>query len=95
MLQQTALRKTCTPHDVADDNKDEVIEKMFDQMSSTCKRYTDVMALKNQLQCHVFSGTPDTATQLTPFIITLQTAAVKLQGIEVSIKSSFDIWHFM
>ena len=56
------------------------------QFSSTCKRYTDVMALKNQLQCHVFNSqlTSDTASHLTQLIINLQTAAVKLQIIEVS-----------
>jgi len=43
------------------------------------------MGLKNQLQCHVFNGTPDMASQLTPFIIILQRAAAKLQQIEVSI----------
>ena len=57
----------------------------MDQLSSTCRRYTDVMALKNQLQCHVFTGTADIATRLTPFIIDLQLAAAKLQRIEVSI----------
>jgi len=42
------------------------------------------MALKHQLQCHVFRGTPDMAAQITPLIISLQTAAVNLQIIEVT-----------
>ena len=44
------------------------------------------MALKNQFQSHVFNSnlTSDTASQLTQFIIELQTAAVNLQNIEVS-----------
>ena len=56
------------------------------EFSSTCKRYTDVIALKNQLQCHVFNSvlTSDIASQLTLHIIKLQTAAVKLQNIEVN-----------
>ena len=58
----------------------------FMQFSGTYKRYTDVMALKNQLHCHVFNSqiTTDTASQLTQLIINLQTAAVKLQSMEVS-----------
>jgi len=64
------------------DNTDSVFKKF----SSTCKRYTDVMALKNQLQCHVFNSnlTSDEASLLTNNIIKLQIAAVKLQNIEVS-----------
>jgi len=86
-FQSDALLKTCTPLNlnelqITTDNTDSA----FMQFSSTCKRYTDVMALKNQLQCHVFNSqlTSDTASQLTQFIINLQTAAVKLQIIEVS-----------
>ena len=75
-LEHSVQTKTAT------DNINSVLMKF----SSTCKRYTDVMALKNQLQSHVFSSnlTSDTASQLTQFIIELQTAAVNLQKIEVS-----------
>ena len=61
-------------------------DNVFMQFSSTCKRYTDVMALNNQLQCHVFNSqlTSDTASQLIRLIIKLQTAAAKLQNIGVS-----------
>ena len=76
----------CTPHGVAADIPNETIDTMYRNFSSTCKRYTDVMALKHQLQCHVFRGTPDMAAQITPLIISLQTAAVKLQKIEVRVK---------
>ena len=53
-------------------------DSAFMQFSGTCKRYTDLMALKNQLQCQVFNSqiTTDTASQLTQLIINLQTAAV-------------------
>ena len=55
------------------------------ELSSTCKRYTDIMALKNQLQCHVFNSalTPNRASNLTQLIIKLQTAVINLQTIEV------------
>ena len=86
-FQPNVLMKTCTPlnsHElqITTDNTDSA----FMQFSSTCKRYTDVMALKNQLQCHVFNSqlTPHIASQLTQLIINLQTAALKLQNIEVS-----------
>ena len=78
---------TCTPLNsdelqITTDNTDSA----FMQFSSTCKRYTDVMALKNQLQCHVFNSQlkSDTASQLTQLIIKLQTAAIMLQKMEVS-----------
>ena len=86
-FQPDVLLKTCTPlnsHElqITTDNTDSA----FMQFSSTCKRYTDVMVLKNQLQCHVFNSqlTSHTASQLTQLIINLQTAALKLQNIEVS-----------
>ena len=42
----------------------------FIQFSSTYKRYTDVMALKYQLQCREFNSqiTTNTASQLTQLI---------------------------
>ena len=45
----------------------------FMQLSGTCNRYSDVMALKNQFLCHEFSSqlTSDTASQLTQLIINL------------------------
>ena len=42
------------------------------------------MAFKNQLQFHVFVGTVEMASQLTPLIIQLQTAALKLHNMEVN-----------
>ena len=64
-------------------SSEKMMLNIIKQFSSTCRRYTEVMALKNQLQCHMFSGTPDVTAQLTPLIISLQTAAVRLQNIEV------------
>jgi len=79
--------KTCNPEhsdeiQTITNNTDSALMKF----SSTCKRYTDVIALKNQLQCHMFNSvlTPDVASKLTLHIIKLQTAAVKLQKIEVN-----------
>ena len=71
-----------TKHTETDNDITEILVRQF---SSTCKRYTDVMALKNQLQCRVFnSELPSiTTSKLTQLIIALQTAAVKLQKIEV------------
>ena len=69
---------TYAPHGIAADISNKAIDTMYSNFSSTCKRYTDVMALKNQLQCHVFKGAPDMAAQITSLIISLQTAAVKL-----------------
>ena len=86
-FQPDILLETCTPLNsdelqITTDNTDNV----FLQFSSTCKRYTDVMALKNQLQCYVFNSqlTSDTTSQLIRLIIKLQTAAAKLQNIEVN-----------
>ena len=77
------LNKTCAPDGAATDVSDEITTTIFSHFSSTCRRYTDVMAFKKQLQCHMFAGTSETASQLTPLIIELHTAALKLQHIEV------------
>ena len=45
----------------------------------------DIMAFKQQLQCHIFNTAleTDTTLLLTNLIITLQIAAAKLQRLEV------------
>ena len=77
---------TCTPERYNNDNVSlENIKSMLNGFSSTCKRYTPIMAFKQQLQCHIFNTAleTDTTLLLTNLIITLQIAAAKLQRLEV------------
>ena len=79
---------TCTPEIYEKDNGNVSLKNMkdmFNEFSSSCKRYTHIMAFKHQLQCHVFNTAleADTTSLLTNLIITLQIAAVKLQKLEV------------
>jgi len=87
LLQRNESLKICNP-EYSDEmiTTTDNIDSVFMEFSSTCKRYTDVMAFKNQLQCHVFNSnlTSDAASQLTNITIKLQIAAVELQNIEVS-----------
>ena len=62
----------------------QALQKLYAKFSSTCKRYTDIMAIKTHLQCSVFNSEPSVTSQYTQLIIKLQTAAIKLQKIEVS-----------
>ena len=65
-----------------------MISKIYRKLSATCKRYTDVLAFKNQIQKQMFDGntklSDDVLLVLTSLIIKLQTIAMKLQDIEVS-----------
>jgi len=79
---------TCTPERNNNDNVSlENLKSMLNGFSSTCKRYTHIMAFKQQLQCHIFNTAleANTVSLLTNLIITLQIAAVKLQKLEVII----------
>jgi len=64
--------------------KIETLQQIYAKFSSTCKRYTDVMAIKTHLQCQVFTSEHSIIPQITQLIIKLQTAAIKLQKMEVS-----------
>ena len=71
-------------------NNSNVIFKYF---TATCKRYTDILAFKDQLQKVLLINNEtlsiDTLLQLTSLIIDLQTAAMKLQNIERKMNESY------
>jgi len=85
-MQVTALKES-TPCTFA--NKlihKNALYQLLAQFSSTCKRYTDVMALKHLFLCHLFNNSHLETTiisELTNLIINLQKAAIKLQAMEV------------
>ena len=87
LLQRTLLQNStvCTSNQLSKTQK-KTQNQLLSQFSSTCKRYTDVMALKHLLQCHLFSSSPkvELTSKLTEIIINLQTAAIKLQKMQVS-----------
>jgi len=84
-LQEDVLKEECiSDHSSTIQADNETLQQIYEKFSSTCKRYTDIMAVKNQLQCHVFkrksnTSSNTTVSQLTQLIIKLQTAAVMLQ----------------
>ena len=59
---------------------------IFKEFSATCRRYTDILAFKDQLQKVLFNNNEtlgnDNSLQLTSLMIKLQTAAMSLQNIE-------------
>ena len=67
---------------------------VFKNLDGTCRRYADVLAYKDQLQKQLFNNaTRQTGTiaLLTSLIIELQTAAMKLQQIEIKITAKYCI----
>ena len=62
------------------------LSNIFLSFSATCRRYTDILALKDQLQKVLFDSNETLSSeillQLTSLIINLQTAAKNLQYIE-------------
>ena len=60
---------------------------MFQNFNATCRRYIDAMVSKHQLQEILFSSNKTLSRniilQITSLIIILQTAAMKLQDIEM------------
>ena len=74
-------------HDFADDLNisNETIDFLLDNFTSICKRYTKVMATKHQLQHYMFKNSDEPInTNLTDAVIHLETAAFRLQHIQVS-----------
>ena len=71
------------------DNANEI----FQNFNATCRRYIDVLAFKDQLQELVFSSSKtissDTVLQITSLLINLQTAAMKLQDIELELNELY------
>ena len=67
--------------------------EIFQNFNATCRRYIDVLAFKDQLQELVFSSnrtlSSDTVLQITALIINLQTAAMKLQDIELELNEKY------
>ena len=63
------------------------LSNIFLSFSATCRRYTDILALKDQLQKVLFDSNETLSSeillQLTSLIINLQTAAKNLQYIEI------------
>lgn len=68
------------------------VKVLFWNLSGTCRRYTDVMAFKDQLQKQLFNNATeqdDVLLSITSLIITLQTAAMKLQSLEIGLTAQF------
>ena len=67
--------------------------EIFQNFNATCRRYIDVLAFKDQLQELVFSSkitlSSDSLLQITSLIINLQTAAMKLQDIELELNEKY------
>ena len=67
--------------------------EIFQNFNATCRRYNDVLAFKDQLQELVFSSSitlsRDNLLQITSLIINLQTAAMKLQDIELELNELY------
>ena len=63
--------------------------EIIQNFNATCRRYIDTLAFKYQLQEILFSSnrtlSSDTVLQITSLIISLQTAAMKLQDIELKL----------
>ena len=63
--------------------------EIFKNFNATCRRYNDALAFKYQLQEILFRSNKtlsnDTVLQITSLIINLQTAAMKLQDIELKL----------
>ena len=79
--------KDLEDHDFTDDLNisNETIDFLLDNFTSICKRYTKVMATKHQLQHDMFNNSDEPLnTNLTDAVIHLETAAFRLQNIQVS-----------
>ena len=71
-------------------NNSAIMEVIFKNVSATCRRYTDVMAFKGQFQKQLFNNaTQHDIMLLTSLIISLQTAAMKLQKIEIALAKRY------
>ena len=69
------------------------LSNIFLSFSATCRRYTDILALKDQLQKVLFDSnemlSSEILLQLTSLIINLQTAAKNLQYIEIKQRNRY------
>ena len=67
--------------------------KIVHSFSATCRRYTDTLAFKYQLQKVIFNKNEalnsDAVLKITLLIINLQTAAMKLQQIELKLDEKY------
>jgi len=84
-LQKDILFKRCgSHHSNTIQASNETLQQVYTKFTSTCKRYTDIMAVKTHLQYCILDSKQSITPQHTQLIITLQTAAIKLQKMEVS-----------
>ena len=67
--------------------------KIVRSFSATCRRYTDTLAFKYQLQKLIFNKnealSSDAVLQIIVLIINLQTASIKLQQIELKMDKKY------
>ena len=66
------------------DVSSKTIEYLLQNFTSKCKRYTKVMATKHLLQYHMFNNPDQISHELTQAVMYLETAAYRLQHIQVS-----------
>jgi len=76
-LQEVIFKEPCSSN--YSGTNIEKLQQIYAKFSSTCKRYTDVMAIKTHLQCQVFTSNHSITSKITQLIIKLQAAAIKLQ----------------
>ena len=73
------------------ENKSSLVDNVFENLNETCKRYTETLAFKDQVQKVLFSKNDtiiinnghDVLPNITLLLKLLQTAAMKLQDIEL------------
>ena len=88
-----ATRETFITESQAHLNNSRVnVGTMFRKFSATCRKYTDVLVFKDQLQKQLFSNPTqqdDILLSLSSLIINLQKAAMKLQEIEIKMTNNY------
>lgn len=73
------------------ENKSSLVNNVFQNLNETCRRYTEILAFKDQVQKVLFSKNDtiiinngyDVLPNITLLLNLLQTAAMKLQDIEL------------
>jgi len=83
-LQDILFKNCSSKHSNTIQSSNITLNQIYTKFSSTCKRYTDIMAVKTHLQYCIFDSEQSITPQHTQLIITLQTAAIKLQKMEAS-----------
>ena len=79
------------------ENKSSLVNTVFENLNETCRRYTETLAFKDQVQKVLFSKNDtiiinngdDVLPNITLLLNLLQTAAMKLQDIELGTRKRY------